>query len=88
MYVHRLNVTRNIFQENICRRGLLSVRGMEKLMLINNNLIENNHGSFMVEFIADSQSEILGFVKARFINNEIKRNNENNQMTYNKVFNV
>ena len=44
-------------------------------MRINSNHIESNTGVYMVEFKADSQSEILGNVDARFYNNEVKRNN-------------
>lgn len=69
-----LNMTRNRFDGNRCKNGLVSIRGMEKRMLIDNNRIERNSGSYMVEFRADSQSEILGEINARFVLNEIKQN--------------
>ncbi|XP_054002830.1 protein bark beetle [Hylaeus anthracinus] len=69
-----LNVSHNRFEGNRCKTGLISVRGMEKKMRIDNNRISSNTGVYMVEFKADSQSEILGDVDARFFNNEIKRN--------------
>jgi len=47
---------------------------MEKRMRIAYNRIMRNVGVFMVEFRADSQSEILGEVDARFYKNEVKEN--------------
>ncbi|XP_076628397.1 C-type lectin domain-containing protein bark beetle [Colletes latitarsis] len=69
-----LNISHNRFEGNRCKTGLISVRGMEKRMRIDNNRISSNTGVYMVEFKADSQSEILGDVDARFYYNEIKRN--------------
>jgi hypothetical protein len=69
-----LNMTSNVFDSNLCKAGLISVRGMEKQMKINMNKIEKNTGTFMVEFHIDSQSEILGEVIARFIYNEVRNN--------------
>ncbi|XP_054261454.1 protein bark beetle-like isoform X2 [Macrosteles quadrilineatus] len=70
----RFNMTRNVFEDNVCRSGLVSVQGMEKQMWLHGNTIERNTGTFMVEFKADSQSEILGELRAEFSNNIIKRN--------------
>ena len=70
------NMSRNRFEGNRCKTGLISVRGMEKRMKINNNRIVKNIGSYMVEFKADSQSEILGEVDARFMFNEVKHNHK------------
>jgi hypothetical protein len=47
---------------------------MEKRMRIAYNHILRNTGIYMVEFRADSQSEILGEVDARFYENEVKEN--------------
>ncbi|KAF2901827.1 hypothetical protein ILUMI_04359, partial [Ignelater luminosus] len=69
-----VNITRSLFADNQCKMGLLSIKGMEKKMLIDFNKIESNNGRFMVEFSSDSQSEILGEVYAKFIYNELRRN--------------
>ncbi|KAL1117916.1 hypothetical protein AAG570_004229, partial [Ranatra chinensis] len=69
-----LNISDCLFEENVCRNGLLSVQGMEKQIRISNNVIERNTGMFMVEFKADSQSEILGALFAEFVRNSVKRN--------------
>ncbi|XP_015594324.1 protein bark beetle isoform X2 [Cephus cinctus] len=69
-----LNMSHNQFDSNRCKTGLISIRGMEKKMRINNNRILRNSGTYMVEFKADSQSEILGEVHAHFIFNEVKQN--------------
>ncbi|XP_043270872.1 protein bark beetle isoform X2 [Venturia canescens] len=69
-----LNISKNRFDSNKCKNGLISIRGMEKKMKIDNNRIEENSGTHMVEFRTDSQSEISGEIDARFYLNEIKRN--------------
>lgn len=70
----RLNITLNVFEDNICRTGLISIQGMEKRLLITKNTIERNSGTFMLEFKADSQSEIMGDLFAECMENLIKRN--------------
>ncbi|XP_011303311.1 uncharacterized protein bark isoform X1 [Fopius arisanus] len=69
-----VNVSFNRYVGNRCKDGLMSIRGMEKRLRIDNNVIEKNTGSFMVEFRADSQSEILGEIPARFYLNKIREN--------------
>ncbi|XP_046609560.1 protein bark beetle isoform X2 [Neodiprion virginianus] len=69
-----LNMSFNVFDTNRCKTGLISIRGMEKRMEIHDNRIEKNSGTYMVEFKADSQSEILGEINAIFYKNEVKRN--------------
>ncbi|XP_045768313.1 protein bark beetle isoform X2 [Maniola jurtina] len=69
-----VNITKNVFTDNNCKTGLISIRGMEKKMKIDGNLIENNNGQNMVEFSMDSQSEIMGFVYAVFVYNQVKNN--------------
>lgn len=39
-----VNVTNNTFTENMCKNGLISLKGMEKKLLIDYNTIENNNG--------------------------------------------
>ncbi|CAG5108295.1 Similar to bark: Protein bark beetle (Drosophila melanogaster) [Cotesia congregata] len=73
-----LNITRNIFDNNNCKNGLISIRGMEKKIKINHNRIEKNNCTCMVEFNIDSQSEILGEIPANFYYNTIKYNNNYN----------
>jgi len=70
----QLNLTNNMFEDNQCKSGLISIKGMEKRMRIAYNRIRKNNGIYMVEFRADSQSEILGEVDARFYENEVKEN--------------
>jgi len=70
----QLNLTHNMFEDNQCKSGLISIKGMEKRMRIAYNRIRRNNGMYMVEFRADSQSEILGEVDARFYQNEVKEN--------------
>ncbi|KAG8238178.1 hypothetical protein J437_LFUL014054 [Ladona fulva] len=72
----KLNMTGNKFLKNKCKVGLVSIRGMEKKMKIDFNQIEDNFGKYMIEFNANSQSEILGFVSAVFVANEVRGNRE------------
>ena len=69
-----VNITKNIFTDNNCKSGLISIQGMEKKMMIDGNFIERNNGQFMVKFNMDSQSEIMGLVYALFIYNQVKNN--------------
>uniref|UniRef100_A0A7G3AYY4 Putative scavenger receptor n=1 Tax=Lutzomyia longipalpis TaxID=7200 RepID=A0A7G3AYY4_LUTLO len=69
-----VNITGNSFTENNCLAGLIGFRGMEKKLKIDYNQIAENNGKFMVEFKADSQSEILGTVHAVFVYNDIRNN--------------
>ncbi|KAL0880639.1 hypothetical protein ABMA27_001864 [Loxostege sticticalis] len=69
-----VNITKNVFTDNNCKNGLISIRGMEKKMRIDGNFIEKNYGQYMVQFYMDSQSEIMGLVYAVFVYNQIKNN--------------
>lgn len=69
-----VNITGNQFLDNDCLNGLIAFKGMEKKLKINNNRISGNNGKFMVEFRADSLSDILGEVPTIFAYNEIKNN--------------
>lgn len=71
-----VNLTKNIFTDNNCKTGLITIQGMEKKMLIDGNYIERNSGQFMVKFHMDSQSEIMGLVYAVFIFNKLKNNQQ------------
>ncbi|KAB7501563.1 Protein bark beetle [Armadillidium nasatum] len=70
----RVNISLSKFVRNVCSKGVLSVRGMEKEMFIYDNIIEENVGLYMAEFKADSQSEILGNVLAYFNFNTVQKN--------------
>ncbi|XP_037072320.1 LOW QUALITY PROTEIN: protein bark beetle-like [Pollicipes pollicipes] len=74
----RLQLLRNTFSDNVCGRdaGLLSVRGMEKELLIAGNTMRRNTGRFMVQVDIDSQSEIQGHVSASLTRNEVRFNEQ------------
>lgn len=86
----QFNLTKNVFSDNQCKSGLISIRGMEKKMKIDRNRIERNTGTFMIEFRADSQSEILGEVEAKMFENEIKNNRFRSGFTkgFHQVYNT
>lgn len=71
-----LNVISTVFENNVCKlgKGLLSITGMEKQMLLIHNKFFGNQGTYVVKFETDSQSEIVGSVFAFFVKNQIKRN--------------
>nr|XP_022906031.1 protein bark beetle isoform X1 [Onthophagus taurus] len=69
-----VNITKSLFLENTCKNTLLSMRGMEKKMLIDFNKMESNNGKYIIDFSTDSQSEIIGEVPAKFIFNELTKN--------------
>ncbi|XP_069174616.1 protein bark beetle isoform X1 [Procambarus clarkii] len=70
----RVNITYSKFEKNTCQQGLLLLKGMEKEMFIYENLFVSNVGSNVVEFDTDSQSGILGVVKAYFEYNRVQGN--------------
>ncbi|XP_055592413.1 protein bark beetle-like isoform X1 [Uranotaenia lowii] len=69
-----VNISSNIFSENVCAHGLIGFKGMEKKLRIDNNKIVRNSGKYLVEFRSDSQSEILGEIPAMFAFNHIESN--------------
>lgn len=69
-----VNITKNIFTDNSCKTGLVSIKGMEKRMKVDGNYIERNNGQHMVEFFMDSHSEIMGLIYAVFVYNQVKNN--------------
>ncbi|XP_049867990.1 protein bark beetle isoform X2 [Pectinophora gossypiella] len=81
-----VNITKNIFTDNNCKTGLVSIRGMEKKMKVDGNFIERNNGQYMVEFYMDSQSEIMGLIYAVFVYNQVKNNRYTAQMNRGALF--
>ncbi|KAL9707408.1 hypothetical protein quinque_010926 [Culex quinquefasciatus] len=69
-----VNISSNIFMDNVCAHGLIGFKGMEKKLRIDNNRIVKNSGKYLVEFRSDSQSEILGEIPAIFAFNHIESN--------------
>lgn len=69
-----VNITGNIFTDNYCLFGLIGFKGMEKKLKIDNNRMTGNNGKYMIEFRADSLSDILGEVPSIFAYNEIRNN--------------
>ncbi|XP_037927279.1 protein bark beetle [Teleopsis dalmanni] len=68
------NITSNTFVKNNCLRSLIATDGMEKRIKFNYNRIEDNRAKIVMEFKADSLSEILGDVPATIEYNTIKGN--------------
>lgn len=69
-----VNITGNRFVENDCADGLIGFRGMEKKLKIDQNRVTGNNGKWMVEFRADSLSDIVGVVPSVLEYNEIRGN--------------
>lgn len=70
----QINVTKSVFSDNHCLQGVFGLKGMEKKLQIDNNRFVNNNGRYMIEFRADSLSEILGDVPAVFEYNDMRNN--------------
>lgn len=69
-----LNMTKNVFKENRCRSGLMTIKGMEKKMLIQHNTIEYNICNKVLEFNIQSHADKLGFIPTQFEFNSIRYN--------------
>ncbi|XP_026687364.1 protein bark beetle-like [Diaphorina citri] len=68
------NISGNVFDDNRCKVGLISIRGMEKSLRIMRNTMLQNAGTFMIEFKADSQCDLWGELVAIAQENTIKFN--------------
>lgn len=69
-----LQFTVNFYSLTFFSVGLISMRGMEKSLRITRNTILQNTGTFMIEFKADSQSDLWGELVAITQENTIKFN--------------
>ncbi|GFY53687.1 protein bark beetle [Trichonephila inaurata madagascariensis] len=72
----RVNVSRCLFQNNYCKRGILSFSGMEKELLIESNNIKDNSAVFGVEFNLQSHANKFGLVPAYFRKNIVTNNRD------------
>lgn len=77
----RLEARFNRLMDNVCQRGLWSVEGTEKEILIEENLFERNRCKFILEVNADSHLEQFGIVSATFRRNRL----QNNQYTFDDI---
>ncbi|XP_067119939.1 protein bark beetle [Centruroides vittatus] len=74
----RVNMTNNTFFRNICKKGLMSLSGMEKETLMEHNLFESNSCKYIVDFNMESHADKFGTVNANFQRNILRKNNANN----------
>lgn len=72
----RVNVSDNRFEENICKKGILSFSGMEKELLIERNNISQNSAHFGIEFNLQSHANKFGLVSAYFMRNIVLKNQD------------
>ncbi|XP_064467113.1 protein bark beetle-like [Ornithodoros turicata] len=72
----RFNATGNEVRNNVSPpgKGLFTVGGMEKEMLIVNNEFTDNHAKYIVEFDLESHSERFSVVDANFYRNILRNN--------------
>ncbi|XP_035215433.1 protein bark beetle-like, partial [Stegodyphus dumicola] len=70
----RINISQNIFENNICKKGILSFLGMEKELLIEDNFISNNSAAHGIEFNLQSHANKFGVVPASFRRNIVTHN--------------
>lgn len=71
-----VDITRNIFKENKCRESIISVQGMEKVMYIGQNIIEENSCDRIVELSIHSHADKMGFLPSHFELNSIRLNHK------------
>lgn len=69
-----LNLTGNTFKDNSCKSELIKINGMEKKMLIRNNIIESNSCDRIIDFDIQSHADKLGLVNASFGFNSMRQN--------------
>ncbi|XP_067681580.1 protein bark beetle-like [Haliotis asinina] len=74
-YYANVSIRSNTFTNNLCRKGLMTISGMEKDMYIYSNKIESNSGTYMIDLDIISHSEYSNTVSGLMELNEIKGNN-------------
>lgn len=70
----RFNMSENKFSENQCKAGLITIAGMEKEMLILDNLMHDNTVRYVVDLNLQSHADQFGTVTANFQRNRIQSN--------------
>lgn len=84
-FFSRFNMSKNVFRDNSCKLGLVTISGMEKEMNIFDNLIENNFGEYMLEFNIQSHADKFGLIKANFEHNKIVSNRNHFQIKTHRI---
>lgn len=69
-----LDLIKNVFKDNRCKSELLSINGMEKQMLIRDNVIEQNSCSRLIKINVNSHADKFGKVPAEFLYNSLRFN--------------
>lgn len=72
----RINMSSNLFRNNSCSTGLVTITGMEKEMNIFDNVMINNFVQYVVELDMRSHADKFGVVDANFYRNAIRDNRE------------
>lgn len=73
-YYATVAIDRNVFQNNHCLLGLLTLSGMEKNLTIMSNAVENNFGRHILDMDIVGQAEHTGTVVGRLDYNKILDN--------------
>lgn len=84
-YYARVNISNNNFYDNVCRRGLMTLDGMEKELTFNENRLENNNCKYAVDFDLKSHSEYSENVTGLFQYNVITNNRYTTNIKYSNV---
>ncbi|XP_054714634.1 protein bark beetle-like [Uloborus diversus] len=72
----KVNMSGNRFQRNNCKKGIMGFYGMEKELLIEENVITDNSAVFGVEFNLKSHANKFGLIPASFHRNIIANNRD------------
>ncbi|KAK6181325.1 hypothetical protein SNE40_009204 [Patella caerulea] len=73
-YYCNANIVNNNFLNNVCRKGFLTISGMEKNINITNNLFRDNFGRYVIDMDITSHSEYADLVIASIMLNELWNN--------------
>lgn len=71
-----VSMSKNKFEENVCKKGIMSFSGMEKQLSIEDNIISENSAMFGVEFNLQSHANKFGLVPAYFRRNIVTNNKD------------
>ena len=73
-YYAQMNLTKNLFQDNVCRQGLVRLSGTEKDFFIYNNHVERNTADYLFELEAKSHADNDFDLRSLFADNLLQNN--------------
>ena len=86
-YYAELNLTRNLFVDNLCRIGMVKLSGTEKDFYVYRNHIERNEANYIFDLEAKSHADNDFDYQSMFVDNILEQNRKPSSLVNWKNFN-